>query len=308
MKYIKIFLAILAVAAVCLVIYFGYSKTTKIGTVDLPENPFTRRISQEIEAISSKPVSRFCKDAYKITKYHIDDYASLNRLGADSLDISGNSQNQKFLYKTLYSTYVDKFISQADYVFKGNAWTNDDLSFIKSEINSLRTEGRKNKFLESGGVVDKTFIRMSNTIDSYYNEIKYINECKNFSFGEIDIEKRFPVDRAKNIIDGSKEHLSSLGVIKNSDAVRKGLESIPERVLTVHVSYLNDKFNEYKQMYIAFNTLGAYKTNLYDVFKSEISQLDNSMYSGLNVAAKKTRLMNNLDNDYQGAIQYYQHK
>ena len=308
MKYFKIFLAILAVIAIGLAIYWGYSKTTKVDTVKLPENQFTRRINQEISDISNKPDSRFCGDAYEIVKYHIDDYASTNRLGADSTDISGNNQNQQFLYKTLYSAYADKFIAQSDYVFKGSSWSSGDLSFIKAEVSRLRTEGQKNGFLESGGPVDKDFNRINTTLSTYDKEIAFINECRAFSYNNVDFERRFPVDKAQSIIIESKQHLSSLGVVKNSDVVKNGLAGIPDKVLSVHDSYLKRKYNEYKDMYMYYNSLNAYKTQFYDVLKSEMSQLDNNMYAGLNAASKKTILMNNLDGDYRAAVKYFQNK
>ena len=308
MKYLKIILAILAALGIGLAVYFGYSKTTVVDEIGLPENQFTRRVNQEITDISNKPENRFCKDAYDIVKYHIDDYASINRLGATLADTLGNNQNHQFLFKTLYSTYAEKFIAQADHVFKGSAWSSGDLSFIKSEANRLRWVGRSNSFLESESTVVKDLDRLTRTIDSYNSEISFINECKSFSYSNVDLDRRFPVARAESIINDSKSHLSSLGVVKNSEAVKTGLTEIPDRVLSVHVSYLTKKINEYKEMYMYYNTLAAYRTNFYDNLKAEISQLDNSMYSGLNVSSQKTRLMNSLEADHRAAIAYFQNR
>ena len=308
MKYLKIVLAILAAIGIGLVVYSGYTKTTAVDEVGLPENQYTRRINQEIIDVSNKSESRFCKDAYDIVKYHIDDYASLNRLGATSEDTLGNSKNQQFLFKTLYSTYAEKYIAQADHVFKGSEWTSGDLSFIKSEAERLRSVGKQNDCLEANGTVDRDLSRLIRTIDSYNSEIKFINECKSFAYSNIDLDGRFPIDRAASIINDSKSHLSSLGVVRNSEAVKTGLTEIPDRVLSVHVSYLTKKINEYKEMYKYYNTLAAYRTNFYDNLKAEISQLDNSMYSGLNVSSQKTRLMNSLEADHRAASAYFQNR
>lgn len=308
MKYLKIILAILAAIGIGLAVYFGYTKTTVVDEIGRPENQFTRRVDQEIIDISNKSESRFCKDAYDIVKYHIDDYASINRLGATPADTLGNSQNQQFLFKKLYSTYAEKFIAQADHVFKGSAWSSGDLSFIKSEANRLRWVGRSNSFLESESTVVKDLDRLTRTIDSYNSEIAFINECKSFAYSNVDLDRRFPIDRAASIINDSKSHLSSLGVVKNSEAVKTGLTGIPDRVLSVHVSYLTKKINEYKEMYMYYNTLAAYRTNFYDNLKAEISQLDNSMYSGLNVSSQKTRLMNSLEADHRAASAYFQNR
>ena len=308
MKYLKIILAILAVIGIGIAIYLGYTKTTDMGAIGLPENQFTRRISQEIKEISNKPDNHFCKDAYDIVKYHLDEYASQNRLGVDSTDISGNSQNQQFLFKTLYSAYAEKFIAQADYVFKGSVWSSSDLSFIKAEASRLRSEGQKSDCLERNGTVDKEFSRLTRTIDSYYSEVTFINNCKSFSYSNTDLEKHFPIDKAQSIINDSKSHLSSLGVVKNSEVIKIGLSSIPEKVLSVHVAYLTKKLNEWKEMYMYYATLAAYKTNLYDKLKAEVSQLDNPMYSGLNVSSQKSRLMNILDADNQAAANYFRNK
>ena len=306
MKYLKIFLAILAAIGIGLAVYFGYTKTTTVEDIGRPENQFTRRVNQEIIDISNKPESRFCKDAYDIVKYHIDDYASLNRLGATPTDTLGNSQNQQFLFKTLYSTYAEKFIAQADHVFKGSAWSSGDLSFIKSETSRLRSVGKQHDCLEANGTVDKDLSRLTRTIDSYNSEIAFINECKSFAYSNVDLDKRFPIDRAASIINDSKSHLSSLGVVKNSDAVKTGLTGIPDKVLSVHVAYLTKKLNEYKDMYMYYNTLRAYETNFYDNLKSEISQLDNAMYSGLNASSQKSRLLNSLEADHRAASLCFQ--
>lgn len=308
MKYLKIILAFLAVIGIGIAIYLGYTNTTVVDSIGLSENQFTRRISQEIKELSNKPDNHFCKDAYDIVKYHLDEYASQNRLGVDSTDISGNSQNQQYLFKTLYSTYAEKFIAQADYVFKRSAWSSNDLNFIKAEVDRLRSEGQKNDCLERNGSVDKEFSRLTRTIDSYYSEVAFINECNSLSYSNTDLEKHFPINRAQSIIKDSKSHLSSLGVVKNSDVVKNGLSSIPEKVLTVHVAYLTKKLNEWKGMYMYYATFAAYKTNLYDKLKAEVSQLDDPMYSGLNVSSQKSKLMNILDADNQAAVNYFRNK
>lgn len=306
MKYLKIFLAILAAIGICLAVFWGYTKTTMVEDIDRPENQFTRRVNQEIIDISNKPENRFCKDAYDIVKYHIDDYASINRLGAAPSDTLGNSQNQQFLFKTLYSTYAEKFIAQADHVFNGSAWPSGDLSFIKSETSRLRSVGKQHGCLEANGTVDKDLSRLIRTIDSYYSEVAFINECKSFAYSNVDLGNRFPITRAETIINDSKSHLTSLGIVKNSDAVKTGLAGIPDKVLSVHVAYLTRKLNEYEGMYMYYNTLRAYETHFYDNLKSEISQLDNSMYSGLNATSKKTRLLNSLETDHRAASSYFQ--
>ena len=48
MKYLKIFLAILAAIGIGLAVYFGYTKTTTVEDIGRPENQFTRRVNQEI--------------------------------------------------------------------------------------------------------------------------------------------------------------------------------------------------------------------------------------------------------------------
>lgn len=308
MKTLKIILAIMAIIGIALAIYFSYIKITAPGPIDHPENQFTRRVNQEIECISSKPANRFCKDAYDLVKYHIDDYASMNRLGASLTDSVGNQRNQQLLLKTLYSTYVDKFIEQADWVFMGNAWASADLSFIKDEDRRLRTYGQECGYLQSGSAADKDFTRISRNIDSYHSEVAFINECKSFAYNNSDLESRFPIDKAKSIINDSRNHLSSMGVVKNSDFVRNGLSSIPDKVLSVHVAYLTRKLNEWRGMYMYYPTLAAYRTNFYDKLKAEIAQLDNPMYSGLNVSSQKTRLLNILETDNNAAASYFRNR
>lgn len=308
MKTFKIILAILATIGLGIAIYIGYTKTTEIDVVGLPENQFTRRVNQEIIEISNMPVNQFCRDAYDIVEYHIDDYASINRLGADQNDSLGNRQNQQFLCKILYSTYVDKFIAQADYVFSGNAWPKNDLNFIDTEAKYLRSIGLNCDYLEDSSSVAKELLRLTSTINSYASEIAYINKCESFSFNNTDLETFFPIQKGQSIINESKSHLSTLGILRNCEAVKNGLSNIPQIVFSAHVNNLANKLSEYKEMYMYYATLAAYKTNLYDLLNNQISQLDNSMYSGLNVSSQKSRLLKNLKKDYDAATTYFRNK
>lgn len=311
MKFLKIILVFLAVIGICLAVYWSYTKTTDVEPISLPKNQFTRRIEQEINDISDKPDSKFCKDAYDIVKYHLNEYALQNRLGADTTDTIGNSQNQRALFKMLYSAYASKFIAQADHVFKGHAWSSNDLSFIKAETGRLRTEGEETECLETDGTVAKDFSRLIRTIESYYSEIAFINECESFSYNNIDFNTgSFPISRAISIINDSKKHLTALGVVKHSEVVNNGLSSIPKKVLDVHVAYLTKKIDEYKGMYQynVYSTINAYKTQFYDKLKAEILLLDDPIYSELDVSVQKTRLLNSLEADYKAARSYYNNK
>lgn len=311
MKYFKIILAILAIIGIGIAIRAFYIKTTGLPPVDPSANQFVRRVRQEIQAIADKPNSSFCKDTYDIIKYHIDDYASINRLGATIEDIEGNKRQQQILLKDLFSAYSEKFIDQANYVFNHSAWKSSDLSFIRSEANRLRLVGNEKSYLERGVGSDKDLLKcVQNTVD-YDEEVRFINECNSFSFKNKDLDKHFPITEAKRIIDDSKQHLNSLGIVKNSEVVHKALTNIPQKVFSAHVSYLAVKLEEYKEMYMYSFSLKDYENNLYGLLKKDISELDNPMYSsisGINPSVSKSQLLRKLEDDHDAAKTYWRNR
>lgn len=310
MKYLKIALTIFVLIGIGIAIYLGYSKTTEVQNIGLPENQFTRRINQEIVDLSHKTENTFCKHAYDIIKYHIDDYALINRLGVDYGDTLGNNQNQLYLFKTLYSTYVEKFINQADYVFMHNDWLDQDRSFINSEVARLRSVGYSNTLLEENEGADNEFKRILRTLSDYNSEVSFIRTCNNFSFNNLDLAAKFPMSEAVAKINDSKSHLTALGIVRNSDKVRNGLSEIPDKIFKVHERYLTRKLNEWKDFYEYNTTLADYENNLYKVLKDDISSLDNSIYSSNNidVSTSKSKLLKTLEADHDRAKAYFKNK
>ena len=305
MKKIKILIAVLAVAGIVWFIYSNYIKVPVPPPPSPPVNQFVREINREIDSIETNPNNGFCADDYKRVRYHIDDYASQNRLGKDSTDTLGNIQNQEYLFKTLFSKYTEKFIAQADNVFNNSVWASNDLKFIQAESHRLRKEGVDRKALDVKGPIAKDLSRVVVTVDSYYSEVAFINKCRSFSYNNTDLDSRFPIEQAQTIINDSKKHLSSLGVVRNSAFVKDGLKGIPEKVLSAHVSYLEKKIKDLSGYYIYVNSLYTYKSSLYDKLYAEISELSNPMYSGLNVSSQRSRLQNALQADYNAAKNYF---
>jgi len=311
MKYLKIILAILAVIGIGLAIRAYYTKTTELQKVDRSTNQFVRRVRQEINALSEKPDNKFCKDSYDIIKYHIDDYASINRLGSTLQDVQGNQQQQQVLSKDLYSAYAVKFVDQAKYVFGHNEWKSSDQSFIKSEVTRLRSIGKANNYLESGVGVDNDFSEFLKYIEKYYKELQFISECKKFSFKDLDLDKHFPVSDAQSIINDSKTHLNELGIVKNSDVVRNGLTNVPKDIFTVHESYLTKKLAEYKGMYMYSFSLKDYEEHLYGLLKKDINELNHSMYAGvegISPSSSVSKLLSLLEADHSNAKKYWNNR
>lgn len=302
MKALKITLAIIAFIGIGVFVIFNYTQTTNIDDVDTPNNQFTDRIEKEISDIKHRPNMQFCMYNYKLVKYYINEFASINGFGSDLKDENGNSENKKYLFNKLYDTYADKFISQANYVFSGSTWPTNDLDFIKKEAKSLQTENSK---------VDRDFSELIKTVDAYYSEVAFIKKCNSFSYNNTNWNEHFPINTAQEYISKSKSRLSSLGVVKNSEIVKNGLSNIPKKVFDAHVNYLEKKLNKWLNYYMHFETLEGYKELLYNKLEAEINQLDSTMnHAGLNASSqkKKTSLLNRLEEDYIKAEKYFRYK
>ena len=311
MKYFKIILAIIAVLGLGFAVWYFSTRTTKIQVAQESTNQFVRRVKYEIRGLASKPNDRFCRGVYMLIQYHIDDYASICRLGDNLSDSLGNSAQRRFLSKELFSAYAEKFADQANYVFTRNVWSLDDRIFINTEVDRLRRIGRSEDFLESGSPIDSSFTAIKAILRRYNDELSYISKANSFTFGNTDLTAHFPLTDVSNLISESRVHLDGLGIVKNSDAVREGLQKIPQNLCNTHERYLRRKLSEWSGMYRYSTSLADYQRNLYNILKDDIQALGSSIYTSngvSNATSKRDDLMGLLENDHFAAKQYWKNR
>lgn len=300
MKALKISLAVIVVAAIGTGVFLGIQYIIDPPPPPPAKNQFIAKIEQEIEQLKQKPDNKFCKDYYNEVAFHINDYYKQNRFGNNQ---SENDQLKENLSKNLYAAYADKFIKQAFYVFRGSEWKVDDLKFIRSEYQTLR----KSSLLEKGSTVDKEFTKIQTIFDKYDEIVALISSCKGFAFSGTALSNRFPIADVQSKIaraaDYRKNNLEN-GYVNNCIRLHDGLREIPQALFRAHVHYLDNKIDEWSEMYSNYNSHSDYVNNLNRPLKTEIDTLDNDIYNVSNFDSEYKRLSGKWSADNTKAYNY----
>jgi hypothetical protein len=300
MKTFKIILAAVAIAAIATSIYLWIAKLTPPPTPPLPINQFTQLIEQEIDSLGKLPKSKFCKDFYETVTYHIDDFYKDNRF---SNIPSENEQWKDNLSQTLYSTYADKFISQAFYVFSGQEWKPADLQFIRRECQHLQ----KSPLLQPVSTVNTTLSRILQILDKYGEISSFIASCKRFSYSTTNISDSFPTSDVTAMISQSKAYLNEHSYVNNCTRLHENLQKIPQTLFRAHIRYLNNKIKNWTRLYSNYSSQKEYKELLYDKLKADIGLLYNDSYnvSDSILDIEYIKLKDKLDADSRNAYDYF---
>ncbi len=295
-KIIILVTAIVVAAAIGAIMWITSLDDTK--KIALPKNQFTAKIEQEIEQLSSKPDSKFCKDYYNEIVFHINDFYKQNRFGKNQ---SENDQWKENLEKNLYSTYAEKFIKQTFTIFRGSEWKTEDLKFIQAEKNELK----KSKLLVAGSPVDKEFMKIQTALNKYNEVSNFISSCKGFSYSSSNLSDRFPIADIQSKIEYAAS-LQQNGLendfVNNCTRLHDGLKEIPETLFNKHVWYLNNKIDYWSNMWCNYNSHKDYSQNLNTPLKNEINDLGNStIYNGVSIDNQYNRLSQKWGADNQKA-------
>lgn len=309
MKALKISLAVIVVAAIGTGVFLGIQNIIKPPSPPPAKNQFIAKIEQEIDSFGKLPDSKFCKGFYNDVAFHIDDFYRQGKLGEynkdgkmykDSLN---NVQWKENLSKNLYAAYADKFVKQVFYVFRGSEWKVDDLKFIRSEYQTLR----KSSLLEKGSPVDKEFTKIQTIFDKYDEIVALISSCKGFAFSGTALSNRFPIADVQSKIaraaDYRKNNLEN-GYVNNCIRLHDGLREIPQALFRAHVHYLDNKIDEWSEMYSNYNSHSDYVNNLNRPLKTEIDTLDNDIYNVSNFDSEYKRLSGKWSADNTKAYNY----
>ena len=309
MKALKISIAVVAGVAIAVIVIIlfdgGCGGDEGVAPTPPTTNRFIERIEKEIAALGNSPDGIFCQALYKEIAYLIDDYAKpvpptypYGRLGENQ---SENDQWKAILSKNLYSAYADKFIRQAFYVFSNSDWKTADLTFIRSEYQTLQ----KSNLLEKNSPVDQKFTEIKNILSKYDEIVKFIADCKKYAYTVYDMSSRFPTQEARDRISRAaayrNSHLAN-EYVDNCKRLHDGLSETPQVMFKAHVKYLENKIKKWSGLYSNFNSQGEYEDILYKPLKSEISTLNNSMYNASNLNSEQNRLTRSLDADRTNAF------
>lgn len=271
----KIIKTIIAVAVITIIGFFIWKWLVVIDKpkeITPPINQFTEKIESEIDSLKQMPANIFCKKFYNDIQYLIIDYHQKKFLGKS---VSDNNQWQEILSKNLYFAYAPKFIEQTMYIFSHSEWKNDDLQFIRSEVDSLNSS----PFLDSTGPVANSFNSISAILAKYDEIICFIYTCNSFSYSVYELNNSFPdlsdkIQKSRACLAENSENQ----YVNNCTRLNLGLQEIPKKLFGKHVIYLQRKINRHGGRYAEFNYQSEYSNIIYTPLKNQIDDLDNKTY------------------------------
>lgn len=299
MKYIKITLAIIVTVAICTGIYFWVLGIDPPPPTPPAENQYTSRIEQKIDSLKNRSDSDFGNVFYDNIKSEIEIFHLQNKLGNS---ISANDQVRLNLEKTLYSVYINNFIEKAQNVLSGSNWARNDRTFIQNEINRLRNERVMNgdRLLVAYSPMDSILKEIKKALDKYSEISSFINECSQFSYTGNTLSDRFPINEVRIKINRAWQYLNSNlenSYVNNCNNLRTGLQNIPHQLFQKHVSYLENKINNWTDMYPYYENQKDFSNNLYSPISSEIEDLYNNIYPQQIIHSEYERLKSIWDDE-----------
>lgn len=272
MKTVKIILVGAVIAIISFFILNWFDVIDKPKEITPPINQFTTRIHHEIDSLKQAPANIFSQKFYEDIQYLINDYHQKDFLSKSEND---NNQWRAILSKNLYSAYAPKFVEQALYVFSRSEWKNDDLQFIRSEVNDLT----QSSYLDPKSPVANSFSNIKAILEKYDEISSFISGCNNFSYNNYKIEHSFP-DVTNKIQKARTYLLNDLDndFVNNCIRLKRGLREIPENLFNKHLSYLQKKIRTHAEKYAEYNFQADYSKAIYTPLKNQIEELSREVY------------------------------
>jgi hypothetical protein len=189
-------------------------------------------------------------------------------------DANINNQWKEILSKNLYSVYAPKFVEQAMYVFSRSEWKNHDLTFIRSEVKTLKSS----TYLGNTGLVSS--FNDINTILAKYDEINnFINACKGYAYSNYDLKNTYPDVSEK--IQKSRAYITNNldnSYVNNCARLKEGLQAIPKILFDKHISYLTKKIKDNGAKYSDYVYQSDYSKSIYTPLRNQVEALNNDIY------------------------------
>jgi hypothetical protein len=303
MKAIKIILAVAVIAVIGFFVwkYLG-PQPPVIDSLEKTANPWVKDLKQDIDSIVPSQVN-FNKawKSYVNIQTRIDDNYQNKRLSEVAGDDASNETNKRLLSERLYAVYFKKFVELTYKVFNGSHWKSNDLTFIGKEIEKLKKSPHFDGKDYQGNSVNEI-----NAVLSKYREIAgFISTCNNFSYSYYGLSDRFPDVSDK--VQKSRTYLANnLGnpYVNNCTRLKDGLRNIPQSLFKAHVRYLDNKIDNWSDLYSNYSSQINYYDSLYMPMKNEINILENDIYNVSPLQSEYDRLLRKWSADNIKAFDY----
>jgi hypothetical protein len=301
MTKIKIIITVTIVLILGTIAILSLKERKKVKPVPSAGNPFVERIEKDIDSLENIPVNVFCIAYFHEVEFRIKDFYKNKRLGKTDME---NDQLKDILSTNLFSVYSEKFVNQSFAVFNGTAWKEADLALIEKEYNLVLS----NPLLQSNSDV-ANHLNTINLIIKKYTEIdNFINNCRIYAYTDYSLASKFPINLIQAKIDQAKAYKNSgLGNVYVNKCLRlhSRINEVPKMLYKAQIRYLDTKITEWQGFYTNFNSQSDYANNLYKPLKSELDQLDGTIYNVSNTDSDYNILLAKLDTDSKKAYNYF---
>lgn len=225
-------------------------------------------IRNKIDSLKILPASIFERKLYDLILFEI------NR------DIDNNGKSEE-LRQMAYTVYTNNFIRKSKNVFGDQIWQNNDVGFIRSEVEKLMAS----RFLETASQMNKDLINIKKCIKDY-DEIKRFTSLRGFTPDNGDnqnlLEYKFPFEKLKSKIskiDSYRMRLDNNEYLKNNKQLSNGLDRMKRRGIIIYEDYVDSKITAHQQSYKEMspkNNRDLYRTKIYIPLKSVIDNFKNN--------------------------------
>ncbi|MFN3760288.1 MAG: hypothetical protein ACK4SF_13845 [Algoriphagus aquaeductus] len=304
MKNLKIILTIIILIGLSTYTFYSIYSTKDPPQIKNIENQFTRRIESKIDSLKNMAENNLTDNLYREIDFLITENYKEKKLGTTETE---NDQWKDILSRNLYTTYSDKFIKMAFYVFNRIEWKSEDLNYIRVEYQLIQ----RSPYLERGSETDQKLDEIGDILKQYDTIIKFIYNCSNFSHAETSLTGKFPVQEVIAMLNQRERYkLTNLGntYVNNCARLHDQLNVIPEVLFQANVRYLDNKIDMWSGMYSNFNSQKVYADNLYSQLANEIEELDNDIYNSTKFDDEYLRLKRKWQSDAQKAYEYFNRK
>lgn len=240
MKYLKLMIALLVVAAAGGGLAYYFTRPTAKGAVELTGSTIKQQtIQKDInEQIKDAPDCKFCPSAY-------DDI--LKRINFFFKDEPSNLMTYTLM---LQGAYTRKFLNQANYVFDGKIWGSDKISIIRNELNRCLAFSPDDKGLDSIAHILEEYdklVRYNGKIETACSQRPKCKKNPNYLY----IDDDWDITNT-NVLINSVPNATSKA--KNSPTYQQTRKAkVKVRLKNAHKQFIEDKMNIAEKEAIGFN-------------------------------------------------------
>ena len=250
MKIIKLFLVVLTLTAICIAVNMNYNDEGYGVTKPPPLKPdySLGHIINQIDSLKNLPASSFQRKFYNKIIYEID------------IEID-DSETNKSLQQMAHIAYTHNFIRNSKNVFGGQTWNNNDVGFIRTEVEELMISS----FFETTAPQNKELLEIKNCINDY-DKIKRFISLRGFtsnSSGEtlLKIGPKFPFLKLKSKIskvEVFRSLINNSAYLKNNIQLSNGLKRIKRDGITLYENYVEEKIINHRESYKVWGSGNTY--------------------------------------------------